>query len=131
MFDKLLNIIFVQIKEAYHFVFCEKHKNMLRINLSEAEIQRLNYERFHYPCAEVQKRIHSVYIKGAIGLSNTMIGELTGLNRNTVSYWIHEYNKRGFEALCQYKYGTNQSELEKYSVTILDAFKKLPPMNTN
>ena len=35
---------------------------MLQINLSKAEIQRLNYERCYYPCPLVQKRMHAVYI---------------------------------------------------------------------
>lgn len=130
MFDKLLNIIYQQIKEAYHFVYCKKHNNMLRLNLSETEIQRLNYERFRYPCPEIQKRINCVFFKAALNLSNMTTGTLTDLNRNTVSHWIHVYEKGGFEALCQYNYGTNRSELEKHAAVILESFNYQPPMNT-
>jgi len=34
------------------------------INISQAEIEQLNYERFAYPQPMVQKRILSVYLKG-------------------------------------------------------------------
>ena len=35
---------------------------MLPLNLSKTEIQRLNYERYHYPDPLVQKRIQAVYL---------------------------------------------------------------------
>lgn len=55
-----------------------KPRDMLLINISDAEIRQLNYERFYYPCPIVQKRIHAVYLKAAFGLPDTMIGQLTG-----------------------------------------------------
>jgi transposase len=101
---------------------------MLQLNLSEAEIQGLNYERYYYPCPHVQKRIHAVYMKTVTGLSNTTIGDLTGLHRHSVRHWIQVYQARGFEALCQFNYGTNKSDLEKHSDGILQSFIQRPPM---
>ena len=63
---------------------------MLQLNLSDAEIQRLNYERFYYPCPHIQKRIHAVYFK-TMGMNNKTIGTLTGLNHETVGDWIRAY----------------------------------------
>ena len=103
---------------------------MLLIKISEAEIQRLNYERFYYPCPIVQKRIHAVYFK-TLGMSNQEIGTLTGLNRETVGDWIGAYLDGGFEALCQFNYGTNKSVLEKHAESILSSFTERPPMNAN
>jgi transposase len=100
---------------------------MLQLNLSEAEIQGLNYERYYYPCPHVQKRIHAVYMKTVTGLSNTTIGDLTGLHRHSVRHWIQVYQARGFEALCQFNYGTNKSDLEKHSDGILQSFIQRPP----
>ena len=57
---------------------------MLPLNLGETEIQRLNYERYHYPDPLVQKRIQAVYMKIITGLSNELIGVLADLNRNSV-----------------------------------------------
>ena len=102
---------------------------MLQLNLSKAEIQQLNYERFYYPCPIVQKRLHAVYMKATVEGSNTLIGHLTGLNRQSVSHWIRVYQAGGFDSLCQFKYGTNKSELENYSVSILKSFTDHPPMS--
>lgn len=104
---------------------------MLQINLSDAEIKRLNYERYHYPCPIVQKRIQAVYYKAVIRMSNEMIGILTGLNRNKVSDCIHAYKDRGFEALCQFNYGSNKSKLEGQATDILKSFNEHPPMSAN
>jgi transposase len=102
---------------------------MLQINLSKAEIQRLNYERFYYPCPIVQKRIHAVYMKATLSSSDTLIGQLTGLKRQTVNRWVKVYQAGGFDALCQFNYGTNKSQLENHSVSILQSFTERPPMS--
>lgn len=104
---------------------------MLLINLSDAEIQQLNYERYYYPCPTVQKRIHAVYIKATTEMSNKMIGALVGLNLDSVGDWIKRYEQGGFDALCQFNYGTNKSALENHANNILKSFTEQPPMNTN
>jgi transposase len=104
---------------------------MLLINLSDAEIEKLNYERYYYPCPIVQKRIHAVYLKGTQTMSNEKIGGLVGLSRDSVCDWVRIYLNEGFDALCQFKYGTNKSELEVYSDSILNSFREQPPMSIN
>lgn len=104
---------------------------MPQINLREIEIQLLDYERYYYPCPIVQKRIHAVYIKETNDMSNTMIGSLVGLNRDSVGDWIRRYRQDGFEALCQFNYGTNKSALEKQADSILKSFSEQPPMSVN
>jgi transposase len=104
---------------------------MLQLNLSETEIKRLNYERFHYPCPIVQKRIHAVYMKATSKLTNAEVGKFAELHRHTVGKWMHAYKQGGFEALCQFNYGTNKSTLENHSDSILKSFSERPPMNSN
>jgi transposase len=104
---------------------------MLRINLSDAETQQLNYERYYYPCPIVQKRIQAVYIKATTGLSDVAVGRVSGLHRHSVRHWVRVYQAGRFESLCQYNYGTNKSELESYSDSILKQFTERPPMNAN
>jgi len=104
---------------------------MLQLNLSKTEIQRLNYERYYYPCPIVQKRIQAIYIKATADMSNEMIGILVGLNRDSVGDWIRHYRQYGFDALCQFNYGTNKSSLENHADSILKSFTEQPPMNIN
>jgi len=100
----------------------------LSYKISETEIAKLNYERFAYPHPMVQKRIFSVYLKAVLNYSNHTIGLITGLHQNTVSYWIQVYQKKGYEGLLTNSYGTNESELETHSESILSSFSKQPPM---
>lgn len=51
----------------------------LLLNISEAEIAVLNYERSNYPRAMIQKRIHAVYLKAALSWPNSTIHLETGL----------------------------------------------------
>jgi hypothetical protein len=45
--------------------------------LNSEELTQLNYERYHYPCAIVQKRLHSIYIKASVYLSNKEVSQIT------------------------------------------------------
>jgi hypothetical protein len=54
---------------------------MLQVNLSQAEIQKLNYERFHELCPLVQKRLNAVYLKATINATDQIIGQIAGLSR--------------------------------------------------
>ena len=102
---------------------------MLQINLSKAEIQELNYERFHYPCPIVQKRLTAVYLTATMESSISLIGHMSGLHRHSVDYWVKVYQTEGFEALCKVHYGTNQSKLENHAESIMHSFTQQPPMN--
>jgi transposase len=115
--------------EAYQLGLYQNSNEMLHLNLSDAEIQQLNYERFYYPCPIVQKRIHAVFLKATLGFPNEMIGLSTDLHPHTVSHYIKTYKTGGFEALCQFNYGTNKSALETHSSGILQSFTERPPMN--
>jgi transposase len=101
------------------------------INISETEIQRLNYERFYYPCPMVQKRIQAVFMKATTRLSNVAIGQLTDLHRHSVKQWIRAYQSGGLESLYQFNYGTNTSEMDVHSDGLLKSFIEQPPMNAN
>jgi hypothetical protein len=101
---------------------------MRTINLSTSETDKLNYERFNYPDPLVSKRLHSVYLKGALSKSNQEIGLIVGVSRNTISRWLDIYERGGFDALCEVGYGTNRSKLDSHSVSITDSFKTKPPV---
>jgi hypothetical protein len=52
------------------------------MNLSKEEIQRLSYERFHYPCVKTQKKLHAVYLKASCGYSKPVIGRILSIIRD-------------------------------------------------
>jgi len=100
---------------------------MHTLKISEAEIQTLNYERFHYPCPVVQKRMHSVYLRAISSLKNKEIATILDRHANTITNDIKCYNSNGIEGLKQVNYGTNKSELDKHEKSIKEIFEASPP----
>lgn len=97
------------------------------LNLSEAELERLRYERYAYPCPMIQKRLFAVYLRAVTDYPYRQIGFICGLHENTVAYWVGVYQQHNYEALLVNHYGTNQSALEQHSESLLCSFHKEPP----
>ena len=93
---------------------------LTRLHISSEELARLNYERYHYPCPLVQKRLHSLYIKAVSGLSNEGVGNLTDAHRNSIMEWVKLYRQGGIEALLKVNYGTNTSALEEHATSLVE-----------
>jgi hypothetical protein len=58
-----------------------------KLNLSEEEIHRLNYERFQYPCAKIQKKLHALYLK-AVGYTNTQTGKILSMQESELAFHL-------------------------------------------
>jgi transposase len=101
----------------------------LSTKISQAEIDKLSYERFAYPDPMIQKRLHAVYLKITLDSTNQMIALICDLHYNTVGHWIKVYFEKGFEALLENNYGTNESEMEHHSESILSSFRERPLYN--
>jgi hypothetical protein len=43
-------------------------------SFSQEKIRVLKYERFHYPCSKVQKKLQAVHLKAAQSYTNTETG---------------------------------------------------------
>src|SRR3954453_9816115 len=97
------------------------------LQISSEELRKLNYQRYHYPCPLVQKRLHSLYIKAISGLSNEDVGNLTDAHRNSISEWVKLYQQGGLEALMKVNYGTNTSVLEAHATSLVELLTKEPP----
>jgi len=100
---------------------------MLTLHISEADIKAVKYERYSHRCAIVQKRLHVLYIKNETDLSHEQIGLVVGVHRDTVTDYIRCYNEEGLRGIYHLGYGTNKSELEKHSESLLAYFAKEPP----
>jgi len=59
---------------------------LTKLEISSEELARLNYERYHYPCPLVQKRLHSIYIKAMSALSNDDVSRHCWCSSPTASY---------------------------------------------
>ena len=72
---------------------------MPTLHLSEAEMQRLDTERFSHKQALVQRRLHCLYLKASSELTNEQIGRCMGLHANQVGQYIRSYQCQGLPAL--------------------------------
>ena len=104
---------------------------MLILNISKADLEYVKYERFHYPCALIQKRLHVLYLKASSRLSHQTIAYIVGSHADTVTDYIRYYNQGGLERICSFLYGTNKSKLEAHTSTLLNYFEKYPPLTSS
>lgn len=104
---------------------------MHTLNPSEAEIQQLNYERFHYPCAIVSKRMHTVYLVCSTNYEYQEIGKILGRHPNTITKDIKRFQAGGIESLKAVNYGTNQSELAQHESSLKKLFEQNPVASVN
>ena len=100
---------------------------LTELTLSSKELDALNYERYHYPCPRVQKRLHAVYIKATTRLSNEIVALAVGSHRNRVAIWIKTHQQDGIEALLQNHYCTYESDLEQHATSLEENLVKHPP----
>lgn len=104
---------------------------MYILNISDAEIQELNYERFNYPCKLVQKRLHIVYCAATSNYAYKELGALFDRHPNTVTKDIKRYMSEGIEGLKKVNYGTNKSRLVEHEQTLKEYFGKNPALSIN
>ena len=105
---------------------------LTELHLREDEIRHLNYQRFHYPCPRVQKRLHAVYLKATQNkMSNSKIGELVDLHCNSVSAFIRIYRSSGIEGLYFNDHYSPGSELDSHSSSILESLSQTPVCSIN
>jgi transposase len=92
------------------------------INLSKDEIRELNYKRFRESKPILQKRLHAVYIKATMSLSNEIIGKLPDVHLNSVAHWLHAYKEKGLEGLTALHYKPQKSDLDSYIDKVKEHF---------
>jgi hypothetical protein len=58
---------------------------MIKIEFTTDEIEKLNYERYHYPHPKVQKKMEALYLKSQ-GLPHNQILRLCHISESTLTY---------------------------------------------
>lgn len=99
---------------------------MIKIEFSETEIERLQYERFHHPDPRVQQKMEVLLLKSQ-GLPHHQICSIVGISEGTLRNYLREYLEGGIERLKQFRWGRPQSELEQHRKGLEAYFEKHPP----
>lgn len=103
---------------------------MIRIEFSDQEIQQLNYERYHHPHPQVQKKMEVLYLKSQ-GLAHQEIRRLCQISKTTLVSYLRQYQQGGIEGLKQLNYKGQPSQLNDHESTIESYFTEHPPRTTS
>ena len=99
---------------------------MIKVTFNEAIISLLDYERYHYPHPQIQRRMEALYLKSQ-GLAHGEIGRLCDIREKTLSTWLKIYRDSGLEGLKVLKYKGRPSELNSHIFSLENYFKSHPP----
>jgi transposase len=99
---------------------------MIQIDFTDAEIDALEYERYHHPVPHAQKRMEIVYLKSQ-GVLHQEIARLCRVSRQTVVTTLHLYMDGGIERLKQFHFAGQPSALNDHQSTVEAHFRAHPP----
>lgn len=103
---------------------------MITLRFSEAEIAALEYERYHHPHAQVQRKMEAVYLKSQ-GLPHNQIRQLCRIgSRTTLCLYLQQYKEGGIEALKVLHYKGQPSQLNEHMASLKAHFEAHPPRST-
>ena len=103
---------------------------MITLTFSEADIAALEYERYHHPHPQVQRKMEALYLKSQ-GLSHKQIGQLCQIgSRTTLSSYLQQYKEGGIEALKVLHYKGQPSQLNAHTASLKAHFEAHPPRST-
>ena len=105
-------------------------KSMLQLEISEADLKVVNYERIQNHSALVRKRMNVLWLKHE-GYWHQDIAFASGVHRNTVTNVLQTYNSAGLNRLLRTGNHNPQSELMRYKQTISASFEQQPPSTVN
>jgi transposase len=100
---------------------------MIIITISKENIKQLRYERYNHPHPRVQQKMEALLLK-AHGLSHDKIGEILEITQNTLRSYFETYKEGGIEALKSFYPRTKTGELDSHTTTLVEEFKKNPPL---
>jgi len=99
---------------------------MIRIEFSEAEIERLREERFKHPNPRVQLKMEVLYLKSQ-GLKHGQICDICRISKVTLAGYLKAYVDGGIDALRQVKYKGKRNLLLENAESIEKYFEEHPP----
>jgi transposase len=99
---------------------------MLKIEFTHKEINRLEYERYHYPDPKVQRKAEVLYLKSQ-GLQHRQISQLCRISKQTLVTYLKQYQEGGFEQLEKFSYIGQHSKLNQHAPTLKTYFEQHPP----
>lgn len=104
---------------------------MITLEFSDADIDALDYERYHHPSPQVQRKMEVLYLKSQ-GLPHEQIRQLSRIRSRTTLLvrYLRQYEAGGIEALKQLYYKGQPSELNQHTASLKDHFEWIEVLPT-
>ena len=99
---------------------------MRSLQITPAELERIDHDRFYHPCPQIQKRMEVLRL-AAHGLPQAEIVQLTGLSKATVQRRIADYRRGQLDAVQAWNYRGRPSVLHEHAQTLEEHFRTHPP----
>jgi transposase len=104
---------------------------MLTLQINEADLSVLTYEKYLYPCLLVQRRMEVIHLRALTRLTNQQIAQLAGVHPDTVTDYVRCYNQQGLAGLKAVGYQGPSSSLDAYRERLQESFQPQPPISSN
>lgn len=101
---------------------------MLTLQISQADLAQVKYERFHYPCPKIQKRFEVLWLK-ALNLPHHLIATIADVSLNSVTRYIRLYNQEGLDAIKRRNYRKPESALSPHQQSLETMLRQSPPLS--
>lgn len=98
----------------------------MQLELNEQEREALDYERYHYPHPQVQRKMEVVWLK-SLGKEPPEISQIANVSIPTVYRYLASYRAGGIEQLKELNFYRPQSDLVKHKTKIEEDFRHHPP----
>jgi transposase len=103
---------------------------MLKLDFTTEQIQRLKHLRFHHPHPRVRRKMEALFLKSQ-GFPHSTIANLVGVNRNTLTNYLKEFQTGGIPALEELNFYQPTSQLEPFKSVIIAHFQAHPFVSIN
>ncbi len=103
---------------------------MITLEFTPEAIDELDYERYHHPHPQVQRKMEVLYLKSQ-SLKHQEIQRLWRIqSRTTLSKYFRQYKDGGIEGLKQLYYKGQPSQLNEHIPSLKGYFEEHPPRNS-
>jgi len=99
---------------------------MIQIEFSPEEIDALEYERYHYPHPQIQRKMEVLYLKSQ-GLAHQDIRRIGRICETTLTTYLRQYQEGGLAQLKEQHYQGQANALLPHAATLETHFKEHPP----
>lgn len=94
---------------------------MIKVTISEQDLETIKHDRFNHPVPRVQRRMEVLWLKSQ-GLSHKQICKLAGVCDNAVTKYLRLYRHGGLDSVKKVNFYRPKSELENHSESIEQYF---------